>query len=61
MKAQHKQGTGKAEDVCVPEQSGSDNGETLEDPFRLEVKVLNCPSPSCIYVALCSQEEQLKK
>ncbi|KAJ9579969.1 hypothetical protein L9F63_004352, partial [Diploptera punctata] len=34
---------------------------TPEDPFRLEVKVLSCPSPSCIYVMLINFSEQIKK
>lgn len=58
MKAKHIDG---AEDASVSKQSGADKCETVKDPFRLEVKVLSCPSPSCIYVALLSQEEQIKK
>lgn len=59
VKAQHVDGG--ARDVSVSEQNGADKSETVEDPFRLEVKVLSCLSPSCIYVTLASQEEQIKK
>ncbi|XP_021928807.1 RING finger protein 17 isoform X3 [Zootermopsis nevadensis] len=58
VKAQHVDGG--ARDVSVSEQNGADKSETVEDPFRLEVKVLSCLSPSCIYVTLASQEEQIK-
>ncbi|XP_069688826.1 RING finger protein 17 isoform X2 [Periplaneta americana] len=48
------QGTGE---IAITEPTGT---EESVDPFRLEVKILNCPTPSCIYVALLSQEEQIK-
>lgn len=50
---------GGAGDVAVSRQSEVDTCESVQDPFRLQVKILSCPSPSCIYVALLLQEEQI--
>lgn len=58
MKAQHTHGAGN---MTLSEESGAYRCEKVADPLRLEVKVLSCLSPSCIYVALLSQEEQIKK
>jgi hypothetical protein len=52
---------GGAVDAAVARQSKEDTRESVKDPFRLEVKILSCPSPSCIYVALLVQEEQIHK
>lgn len=51
---------GGASDIAASRQSKEDTCESVKDPFRLEVKVLNCPSPSCIYVALLVQKEQIR-
>lgn len=56
IKPRHAGGTA---DVAASGQSKEDTCESVKDPFRLEVKVLNSPSPSCFYVALLVQEEQI--
>jgi len=58
MKAQRAGGAGI---MTVSQQSEAEKCEAEKNPFRLEVKVLTCPTPSCIYVTLVSQEEQIKK
>jgi hypothetical protein len=44
-----------------PEESKEDKYKVAEDPLLLEIKVLSCLSPSCIYVALLAQEEKMNK
>lgn len=48
-----------AGDMTDPKESEADKYKVAEDPLLLEVKVLSCLSPSCIYVALCAQEEKM--
>jgi hypothetical protein len=51
----------KAGDMTGPKESKVAKYEEAEDPLLLEVKVLSCLSPSCIYVALRAQEENMNK
>jgi hypothetical protein len=46
-------------DMSVSKQGKVDKAE--QNPLLLEVKILNCLSPSCIYVSLLTQEEQMNK
>jgi hypothetical protein len=47
--------------MTVVKQCKVDKYKTAKDPLLLEVKVLSCSSPSCIYVAFLAQEEKMNK
>jgi hypothetical protein len=55
------QGIHNAGDKTVSNQSTADKSKGADHPFLLEVKVLSCPSPSCIYVAFLAQEEHINR
>jgi hypothetical protein len=47
--------------MTVSEEGKVDKYKAVKDPLLLEVKVLSCSSPSCIYVAFLSEEEKMNK
>jgi hypothetical protein len=57
-KARHIHNAG---DTSASKKIKEDENKVAEDPYLLEVKVLSCLSPSCIYVAFLAQEKQMNR